>query len=270
VCFTYPGAEDRALDGVDLQIAHGNRIAVVGPNGCGKTTLLSMVPRLLSPDRGTVSIDGLDLASVSLRSVRRQIAVVTQEIVLFRGSIAENIAFGSEKAGRKRIVEAARRAHADEFISRIPGGYDADVTEQGNSLSGGQRQRIAIARAMLRDPSILILDEATSQIDAESEAHISAAIAEFCQGRTILLIAHRLATVLDADRIVVMDGGRIIDQGRHEELLGRCALYRRLSETQLISGAPTGPGAPGAPSGGAQVSVRASAPVRLPAGGTSV
>ncbi len=235
VSLTYPGAEERALREVSLEVAHGARIAIVGPNGCGKTTLLSLIPRLFTPDEGTVLIDGVDLATVNLASIRNQVSLVTQETVMFRGSIAENIAFGRMTATREAITDAARRAHAHEFIMRIPGGYDADIAEQGASLSGGQRQRIAIARAILRDPSILILDEATSQIDAESEAHISAAIAEFCRGRTVLVIAHRLATVLDADRIVVMDAGCVIDQGSHEELLGRSPLYRRLSQTQLIS-----------------------------------
>jgi ABC-type multidrug transport system fused ATPase/permease subunit len=235
VSFTYPGAEQAALRDVSLNILHGEKIALVGPNGCGKTTLVSLLPRLLIPDSGRVSIDGQDIAAFDLRSLRRQIGVVTQETVLFRGSIAANIALGVSGATREQIVEAARRAHADEFIRRIPGEYDADVAEQGTSLSGGQRQRLAIARAIMRDPSILILDEATSQIDAESEMHINAALDEFGQGRTVLVIAHRLSTVLHADRIAVMDGGRIVDVGRHDQLLERCELYRRLSRTQLVS-----------------------------------
>lgn len=238
VTFTYPGADVPALKDVSLNILHGERIAIVGPNGCGKTTLLSMLPRLLTPDSGRILIDGGDISHIDLRALRQQIGVVTQETVLFRGSIADNIAFGLEGVSREAIVDAARRAHALDFIQRIPGGYDADVLEQGASLSGGQRQRLAIARAILRDPAILILDEATSQIDAESESHISAAIAEFCKGggpRTALIIAHRLSTVLNADRIVVMDSGRVVDQGRHDQLLERCELYRRLSRTQLVA-----------------------------------
>jgi ABC-type multidrug transport system fused ATPase/permease subunit len=222
---------------VSLNILHGEKIAIVGPNGCGKTTLVSLLPRLLVPDAGggRVIIDGHDVAEFDLRSLRRQIGVVTQETVLFRGSIASNIAFGMPDATRERIIDAARRAHADEFIRQIPNGYDADVAEQGASLSGGQRQRLAIARAIMRDPSILILDEATSQIDAESEMHINAALREFGRGRTALVIAHRLSTVLHADRIVVMEGGAIIDVGRHDQLLERCELYRRLSKTQLVA-----------------------------------
>jgi len=237
VTLMYPGAETPAIDRVSLAIPHGERVAIVGPNGSGKTTLLGLVPRLLEPTRGRVLIDGRDLAGISMRSLRQQIGVVTQETVMFQGTIAENISFGVNEATREDVIRAAEQAHADHFIRAIPGGYDADILEQGASLSGGQRQRIAIARAILRDPAILILDEATSQIDAESEEHINEAIREFCRGRTSLIIAHRLSTVLNADRIVVLDGGRVIDQGTHEQLLKRCDLYARLNRTQLVPAA---------------------------------
>ncbi len=240
VSFTYPGADRPALDGVSLTVKAGERLAFVGPNGSGKTTLMSLVPRLLEPHSGRVLVDDIDIATVNLRSLRRQIGAVTQETVLFRGTVAENIGFGAPlgtPVSREQIVEAARRAHADAFILDLPNGYDTDLAEQGAWLSGGQRQRLAIARAILRDPSILILDEATSQIDAESEAHINAALADFSVGRTPLLVAHRLATVLNAARIVVMDDGRIVDHGTHEQLVARCELYQRLTKTQLVPSA---------------------------------
>jgi subfamily B ATP-binding cassette protein MsbA len=237
VSFSYPGAARMAVDEVTLRIPHGVRLAIVGPNGCGKTTLVSLLPRLLDPDRGRVLIDGTDIATVSLASLRGQISVVTQETILFRGSVAENIMLGAPGATRQRVIDAAIRAHAHDFIQNLPGGYDADVLEQGASLSGGQRQRLAIARAILRDPAILILDEATSQIDAESEYHINEALTEFCRDRTAVVIAHRLATVLGADQIVVMESGRIVDRGTHGELLERCELYRGLTRTQLVGAA---------------------------------
>ncbi|MCB9845478.1 MAG: ABC transporter ATP-binding protein [Phycisphaeraceae bacterium] len=235
VSLTYPGQDEPALRDVSLRVEHGERIAVVGPNGSGKTTLLSLVPRLFEPDSGRVLIDGRDITEVSVRSLRRQIGVVTQETVMFRASIRDNIAYGGGGASEEEIVQAAKRARAHEFITRIPGGYDAMVGEQGATLSGGQRQRIAIARAILRDPSILILDEATSMIDADSEAKIAEAMSEFSLGRTCLIVAHRLSTVLGADRIVVMDQGAIVDSGRHEDLLDRCDAYRLIAQHQLVS-----------------------------------
>lgn len=234
VRFAYPGATRPALDGVDLVVRRGERVAIVGPNGSGKTTLLSLVPRLFDPDAGRVLVDGRDVREVSVRSLRRQIGVVTQETVLFRGTIRENIAYGADGVTPERTVEAARRARAHEFVERLPAGYETVVGEQGLTLSGGQRQRLAIARAVLRDPAILILDEATSMIDADSEARIAEALAEFTAGRTCLIVAHRLSTVLGADRIVVMDQGRIVDQGSHADLMARCGVYRLIAENQLI------------------------------------
>jgi len=236
VSLTYAGAERPAIDGIDLEVLHGQSVAFVGPNGCGKTTLLSLVPRLYDPDEGRVTIDGTDLSTVNLRSLRQQIGVVTQDTVLFRQSVRENIAYGAGGVGEEAIIDAARRAHAHEFIERLPEGYDTLLGDQGSNLSGGQRQRLAIARAILRNPAILILDEATSMIDAESESKIAAAIRGFSAGRTSLIVAHRLSTVVAADRIVVMNAGRIVDDGTHAELLERCELYQQLARHQLGPG----------------------------------
>jgi ABC-type multidrug transport system fused ATPase/permease subunit len=233
VSFRYPGSERLAVDQATLRVSHGERVAVVGPNGCGKTTLLSLLTRLFEPEGGRVTIDGVDIASVDVRTLRRQIGVVTQEAMLIKGTVEENVRFGLRGVDHAQVQAALRRAHAWDFVQRMPGGLQAAVGEQGASLSGGQRQRLAIARAVLRDPAILIMDEATSQIDAESEEQINEAIAEFGSGRTVLVIAHRLSTVLACDRIAVMDGGRVIDAGRHDELLGRCEVYQRLAQAQL-------------------------------------
>mgnify|MGYP006274061717 CR=1 FL=1 len=231
--FTYPTGSQPALSEVSLTVEQGSICAIVGSNGSGKSTLVSLLPRLYEPSAGRVLIDGVDIADCSLRSVRSQMAMVTQETVLFDGTIAENIAYGTRHASEKRIREAARRAHADEFINALPEGYDAPIGERGQRLSGGQRQRLAIARAILRDPAILILDEATSQIDADSEAKINDALADFMAERTTFVIAHRLSTVVHADMIVVMADGRIASVGRHEQLLETSDAYRVLCRTQL-------------------------------------
>ena len=233
VTFSYPGAERPAIADIVLTVEQGRTCAVVGGNGSGKTTLVGLLPRLYEPEHGRVLIDDVDIAECSLRSVRRQIAVVTQETILFDGTIADNLTYGSRHASHERMMEAARRAHADEFIDELPDGYDTQIGEWGQRLSGGQRQRIAIARAILRDPAILILDEATSQIDADSEAKISAALAEFMTGRTTFVIAHRLSTVVNADLIVVLDAGRIVATGKHDDLLAGCQTYQLLCRTQL-------------------------------------
>jgi subfamily B ATP-binding cassette protein MsbA len=234
ITFTYPGAERPALRGISVEIAHGERVAFVGPNGSGKTTLLSLLPRLFDPDAGRVLLDGQDIAEHSLASLRGQIGVVTQETVIFPGTVRSNIAFGDESASEERILDAARRAHAMPFIEQLPAGLDTPIGEQGLTLSGGQRQRLAIARAILRDPAIMIMDEATSMIDADSESHIAQAVAEFSWGRTTLVVAHRLSTVVSSDRIVVLDQGRMVDQGTHAELIERCDVYRTLARTQLV------------------------------------
>jgi ABC-type multidrug transport system fused ATPase/permease subunit len=234
VTFAYSEETELALKNFSVTIPHGQRVAIVGPNGCGKTTLVSMLPRLLVPQSGAIKIDGNDISTVNLRSLRDQLGVVTQDTVLFRGSIESNICFGRD-ASRDEVVKAATQAHADAFINRIEGSYDAEVYEHGTSLSGGQRQRLAIARSLLRDPSIMIFDEATSQIDSESESLINSMLETFCKGRTVLLIAHRLSTVQTADRILVLDQGALVGDGTHSELLATCNLYRRLAETQLVT-----------------------------------
>jgi len=241
--FSYPGANAPAIHGVSLTIPYGHTVAFVGPNGSGKTTLLSLVPRLFDPDAGRVLVDGRDIREVNVRSLRRQMGVVTQDTVLFTGPIADNIAYGSgldPAADLDTIRDAARRARAEEFILEKPGGYAFELGEGGSGLSGGQRQRLAIARAILRDPAILILDEATSMIDTDSERKIAEAITEFVGAstsrRTCLIVAHRLSTVKNADVIVIMDAGRIADQGRHDELLARSPLYRQIARGQFFEG----------------------------------
>ena len=233
VSVIYPGATHRAIADVSLRINHGETVAFVGPNGCGKTTLLSLIPRLFDPNEGRVLIDGTDTARVRVRSLRQQIGVVTQEVILFKGTIRDNIAYGNPSATDEQIREAAEQARAIGFIDRLPEKFDTMVGEQGLTLSGGQRQRLAIARAILRDPAILILDEATSMVDAQSERLIGDVLGGFCNGRTSLIVAHRLSTVLGADRIVVLEQGRVVGQGTHNELMDSCPLYRELATHQL-------------------------------------
>ena len=236
VSFRYSDSAPWTLRDVSLEIHHGEVVAFVGPNGCGKTTLVSLLPRLMDPTEGRVLLDGIQLEAGNLRSLREQIGVVTQEAVLVADTAAENIRFGLTGVTRELIESAAKRAHAHDFIMKMSQGYETPISEQGASLSGGQRQRIAIARAILRDPTILILDEATSQIDAESEEEINRAVREFAVGRTVLVVAHRLSSVIAADRIVVLDSGHIIDVGRHDALVDRCEVYQRLVKTQLVGG----------------------------------
>ncbi len=233
--FRYEGAERDALRDIQLTIAHGEFIALVGPNGCGKTTLASLLCRLFDPVDGSVLLDRTDVRAGNMQSLRRQIGVVAQESTFIRGTIRENVMLGADDIDERGLDRALGLAHAKEFVSKLSKGLDSMIGEGGTGLSGGQKQRLAIARALLRDPAILVLDEATSQIDAESEAQIAQAIEEFCVGRTVIAIAHRLSTVRRADRIVVMDDGRIVDIGTHEALLTRCPLYERLARTQLLS-----------------------------------
>jgi subfamily B ATP-binding cassette protein MsbA len=231
--FRYPGGAEPTLRDVTLAIDRGEVVAFVGMSGAGKTTLLDLLPRFHDVTAGRITIDGHDLRDVTQASLRAQIGLVTQETFLFKDTIAYNIAYGRPGATPDEVVEAARRAHAHDFIASCPLGYQTLVGERGVRLSGGQRQRIAIARAFLKNPPILILDEATSDLDAESEFMVQQALGDLMRGRTVLVIAHRLATVRNADRIVVVHEGRIADVGSHGDLLRREGLYRRLYALQM-------------------------------------
>ena len=246
--FQYPGTQHLAIDNVSLTVRKGQSVAIVGRNGSGKTTLLSLLPRYFEPDAGSISIDGIDVHELTLKSLRQQIAIVTQDAVVFPGTIAENIAYGhpampllTESPNSPAAVElrvlveaAAREAFAHEFIMQKPAGYEMRLEGLGSQLSGGQKQRLNIARAILRNAPILILDEATSQVDAESEHLIQQAIDKLMHQRTTFVIAHRFSTILSADTIVVMEQGRIVDQGRHDELMQRCEIYRSLYDRQTM------------------------------------
>lgn len=233
VSFHYEGSDVPAIEHIDLTVEFGEMIALVGKSGSGKSTLMSLVPRFHDPSEGRILIDGLDLKEVTLTSLRAQIAIVSQETVLFDESVRANIAYGRPDASEEEIIQAARAGYAWEIIEELPNGLDTLIGENGVTLSGGQRQRLAIARAILRNPPLLILDEATSALDTESERQVQAALAELMKNRTTLVIAHRLSTVQHADRIIVLDEGRIVEEGLHHELLRRNGMYSRLYQTQF-------------------------------------
>jgi ATP-binding cassette, subfamily B, bacterial len=234
VSFTYPTRPDAlAVDGVSLSVRAGEKVAIVGPSGAGKSTLFHLLLRFYDPSSGTISFDGVPIRDADPRAVRAQIALVPQDSVAFATTARENIRFGRPDASDAEVERAADLAHATEFIRRLPGGFAAQLGERGVTLSGGQRQRIAIARAILRDAPLLLLDEATSSLDAESETLVQTALEELMRHRTTLVIAHRLATVLSCDRIMVMDQGRIVEQGTHASLVAANGLYARLARLQF-------------------------------------
>ncbi|HEY2026982.1 MAG TPA: ABC transporter ATP-binding protein [Gemmatimonadaceae bacterium] len=239
VTFTYRGGRT-ALEDVDVTVAPGETVALVGPSGSGKSTFLQLVQRVHNPTEGRILIDGADLRALRVASVRRQFGVVPQDVVLFNDSVAANISYGRPTATRAEVIEAARAANAHGFIMQLANGYDSRVGEAGRNLSGGQRQRIAIARAFLVDPAVLLLDEATAALDTESELAVQQALRSLRRGRTTFIVAHRLNTVRDADRILVISDGRIVSSGPHETLLGICPIYARLVHHQLGDVQPVG------------------------------
>ncbi|MEW7866513.1 lipid A ABC transporter ATP-binding protein/permease MsbA [Aeromonas diversa] len=234
VTFTYPTKETPALYGVSFKVEAGKSVALVGRSGSGKSTIASLITRFYDIDEGEILLDGVNIRDYRLSELRKQFALVSQQVHLFNDSVANNIAYAAEdRYSRDEVVQAARIAHADEFVSKMPQGYDTVVGENGASLSGGQRQRLAIARALLRDAPVLLLDEATSALDTESERHIQAAIDELCKQRTSLVIAHRLSTIEKADEILVIDEGRIVERGNHAELMGKAGTYAQLRAIQF-------------------------------------
>ncbi|MCE2451973.1 MAG: ATP-binding cassette domain-containing protein, partial [Nitrospinae bacterium] len=234
VHFSY--SDEATLEDINIEVPAGCTLAVVGMSGAGKSTFLDLIPRFYPPARGRISFDGKEASRYSLSSLRAQIAVVTQQVILFNDTAENNIAYGEKRSvSREEIISAAKAANAHDFIMELENGYETMLGEEGVRLSGGERQRIAIARAILRDPSILLLDEATSALDTESEQLIQDALEPLMKDRTTFVVAHRLSTVRNADLIIVLDGGRIVERGTHDELMKRGGLYQRLYEMQFVS-----------------------------------
>ncbi|MFA5087998.1 MAG: ABC transporter ATP-binding protein [Candidatus Omnitrophota bacterium] len=233
VCFQYDTESGNVLEDITLEMGKGEVIAIVGPTGTGKTTLVNLIPRFYDPTQGVVKIDGINLTRVTFQSLRSQIGIVAQETFLFNDTVKANIAYGHRQASQEEIKQAAIKAFAHPFIEKLPRGYDTMVGDRGFRLSGGEKQRIAIARAILKNPPILILDEATSQLDSQSEKYVQEALDRLMQNRTVIAIAHRLSTIKKAKKIVVLEQGRIVGMGQHDDLITTCGLYKRLYETQF-------------------------------------
>jgi len=240
VAFAYDVKNPVLLD-VSFTINPGQLVGIVGPTGSGKSTVFSMISRFYDPSKGTIRIDGHDVRDLKLKSLRDQIGYVLQETVLFHGTIAENIAFGRVSASREEIIKAAELANAHEFISKMAQGYDTLVGERGSTLSGGQRQRIGIARVMIRNNPILLLDEPTAALDSESEKLVIEALERLMKGRTVITIAHRLTTIRDADQIIVISGGIVAENGTHDDLMAKNGIYAELHRTQFETAAPPTP-----------------------------
>lgn len=231
--FFYEEASGMVLSDINLEIKKGEIVAIVGPTGTGKTTLANLIPRFYDLTQGSIAMDGIDLKDVTFRSLRDQIGIVTQDSILFNDTVRANISYGSQDATTEEIESAAKKAFAHRFIVKMPKKYDTAIGDRGFRLSGGEKQRLSIARAILKNPPILILDEATSQLDSESEKFVQDALDQLMQGRTVIAIAHRISTIKKAHKIVVLEHGRIVGVGPHNELLETCPLYKRLYEIQF-------------------------------------